>query len=254
MKPMRFPRRFPWLIVFLIAVGPVLFSVPLTIWYSFTMPPLERYYYDAYFNSTGLKNSLSAATDVQWIFKTAPGRTEELAGPADIVSGSSADQERLAVPMKLSSAARDAAWKSLVQGPKERVNAAELQRYLQAEFYGGEGFWRLLLQPVLWGVAFILALLALRIWFQGQSKQEERHGRRTKGPELLSALRWNRKTKANGIQLHLRWDNPWLDRFSKLLPGWASPSFRVPRNLEASHILLMGDRSEEHTSELQSPA
>ncbi|MGA2219578.1 MAG: type IV secretion system DNA-binding domain-containing protein, partial [Terracidiphilus sp.] len=241
MKPMRFPRRFPWLIVFLIAVGPVLFSVPLTIWYSFTMPPLERYYYDAYFNSTALKNSPSATTDVQWIFKTAPGRAEELAGPADIVSGSSADQERLAVPMKLSSAARYAAWKSLVQGPKERVNAAELQRYLQAEFYGGEGFWRLLLQPVLWGVAFILALLALRIWFQGQSKQEERHGRRTKGPELLSALRWNRKTKADGIQLRLRWDNPWLDRFSNLLPGWASPSFRVPRNLEASHLLLMGD-------------
>ncbi|WP_263385434.1 type IV secretion system DNA-binding domain-containing protein [Granulicella arctica] len=241
MKPMRFPRRFPWLIVFLIAVGPVLFSVPLTIWYSFTMPPLERYYYDAYFNSTALKNSPSATTDVQWIFKTAPGRTEELAGPADIVSGSSADQERLAVPMKLSSAARDAAWKSLVQGPKERVNAAELQRYLQAEFYGGEGFWRLLLQPALWGVAFILALLALRIWFQGQSKQEERHGRRTKGPELLSALRWNRQTKADGIQLRLRWNNPWLDRFSKFLPGWASPSFRVPRNLEASHLLLMGD-------------
>jgi hypothetical protein len=241
MKPMRFPRRFPWLIVFLIAVGPVLFSVPLTIWYSFTMPPLERYYYDAYFNSTALKNSPSATTDVQWIFKTAPGRTEELAGPTDIVSGSSADQERLAVPMKLSSAARDAGWKGLEQGTKERVNAAELQRYLQAEFYDGEGFWHLLLQPVLWGVAFILALLALRIWFHDQSKHEERHGRRTKGPELLSALRWNRQTKADGIQLRLRWDNPWLDRFSKLLPGWASPSLRVPRNLEASHILLMGD-------------
>jgi hypothetical protein len=90
-------------------------------------------------------------------------------------------------------------------------------------------------------VAFILALLALRIWFHDQSKQEERHGRRTKGPELLSALRWNRKTKADGTQLHLRWDNPWLDRFSKLLPGRASPSFRIPRNLEASHLLLMGD-------------
>jgi hypothetical protein len=108
MKPMRFPRRFPWLIVFLIAVGPVLFSVPLTIWYSFTMPPLERYYYDAYFNSTALKNSPSATTDVQWIFKTAPGRTEELAGPTDVVSGSSAHQERLAVPMKLSPSAQDA--------------------------------------------------------------------------------------------------------------------------------------------------
>jgi hypothetical protein len=250
MKPMRFPRRFPWLIVVLIAVGPVLFSVPLTIWYSFTMPPLERYYYDAYFNSTALKNSPSATTEVQWIFKTAPGRTEELAGPADIVSGSSRDQEHLAVPMKLSSAARDAGWRSLEQGSKERVNAAELQRYLQASFYDGEGFWHLLLQPALWGVAFILALLALRIWFQGQSKQEERHGRRTKGPELLSALRWNRKTKADGIQLHLRWDNPRLDRFNKLLPGWASPSFRIPRNLEASHVLLMGDTGSGKTTTL----
>src|SRR6202789_1700107 len=241
MIPMRVPHRFPWVIVFLIAVGPVLFSVPLTIWYSFTMPPLERYYYDAYFSSTALKNSPGATTDVQWIFKTAPGRPEELAAPVDVVSGSSADQKRLAVAMKLSSAARSAGWNSLEQGPKERVNAAELQRYLQASFYDGEGFWHLLLQPALWGVAFILALLALRIWFQGQSKQEERHGRRTKGPELLSALRWNRKTKADGIQLHLRWDNPRLDRFNKLLPGWAGPSFRVPRNLEASHILLMGD-------------
>ncbi|MGO9324777.1 MAG: type IV secretion system DNA-binding domain-containing protein [Terracidiphilus sp.] len=241
MKPMRFPRRFPWLIVFLIAVGPVLSSVPLTIWYSFTMPPLERYYYDAYFSSTALKNSPSATTDIQWIFKTAPGRTEELAGPTDIVSGSSADQKRLSVPMKLSSVAQDAGWKSLEQGSKERVNAAELQRYLQASFYDGEGFWHLVLQPALWGVAFILALLALRIWFHDQSKQEERHGRRTKGPELLSALRWNRQTKADGIQLHLRWDNPRLDRFGKVLPGWASPSFRVPRNLESSHFLLMGD-------------
>lgn len=241
MKPMRFPRRFPWLIVLLIAVGPLLFSIPLTIWYSFTMPPLERYYYDAYFNSTALKNSPNATTDIQWIFKTAPGRSEELAAPADVVSDTSTGQERLAVPMKLSSAAQSAGWKRLEQGSKERVNAAELQRYLQAEFYDGEEFWHLLLHPVLWGVAFVLALLALRLWFQGQSKQEERHGRRTKGPELLSALRWNRQTKADGIQLHLRWDNPWIDRFSKLLPVSASPSFRIPRNLEASHILLMGD-------------
>ena len=48
MKPMGFPRRFPWLIVFLIAVGPVLFSVPLTIWYRSQCRHLEWYYYDAY--------------------------------------------------------------------------------------------------------------------------------------------------------------------------------------------------------------
>jgi len=53
---------------------------------------------------------------------------------------------------------------------------------------------------------------------------------------------WRRENGAGRhIQLHLRWDNPRLDRFNKLLPRWASPSFRVPRNLEANHFLLMGD-------------
>jgi hypothetical protein len=51
-----------------------------------------------------------------------------------------------------------------------------------------------------------LALKALRLWMKqgfGRSRQqEERHGRRTKGPELASALRW-RTAKTEGIRFRL---------------------------------------------------
>jgi len=87
----------------------------------------------------------------------------------------------------------------------------------------------------------IVPVLTLKKKLGGSSQHEQRHGRRTKGPELLSAIRWNRKTNPDGICLQLRWQNDLLDSCSKLLPEWASPNFRIRRNLEASHILLMGD-------------
>jgi hypothetical protein len=39
----------------------------------------------------------------------------------------------------------------------------------------------------------------------------------------------------------LRWQNFLLDWCTKQLPSWATPTFRMRRNLEANHILLMGD-------------
>jgi hypothetical protein len=116
---------------------------------------------------------------------------------------------------------------------------------LREDFYQGRGFWRLFVEPVLDGFILLLVLivpvLTLKKKLGGSSQHERRHGRRTKGPELLSALQWNRKTKPDGICLQLCWQNDLLDSCSKLLPEWASPNFSIRRNLEASHILLMGD-------------
>ncbi len=63
-----------------------------------------------------------------------------------------------------------------------------------------------------------------------RSRHEDRHGRRTKGPELMSALQWNSRARSSGLQLRLE---PNL--------GSLSPTFHIPRKLESSHILLMGD-------------
>ena len=74
----------------------------------------------------------------------------------------------------------------------------------------------------------LVLLFAARGWFGSRSRHEERHGRRTRGPELVSGLGWKRGARG-GIRLRLR---------SRLgLPV----SFRIPQRLESSHILLMGD-------------
>jgi len=233
MRPMQFPRRFPWLIALvLLAFSGVLF-LPLGLWYWLAYPPIQHYYLGAYFESTFMGNHSAVRVPVQWLYKTAPGRKRELAMVADVVSDSTDND--LHLPMKLSASARAAGWAGLVQGSRENVAADKLSPYLQETFFDGESAWRLLLQPVLWGAAAVLFLLAGGITIQERSRQEERHGRRTKGPELLSPLRSNYVAKADGIRFRLRFANWLLGR----LPF--GPSYRIPRKLESSHILLMGD-------------
>jgi hypothetical protein len=233
MRPMHFPRRFPWLIALvLVAFSGVLF-LPLGLWFWLAYPPVQHYYLGAYFESTFMGDHSTVAVPVQWLYKTAPGQKRELAMVADVVSDS-ADND-LHLPMKLSPTARAAGWTGLVQGSRESVATDKLSPYLQETFFDGESAWRLLLQPLLWGAAAVLFLLAGGMTIQERSRHEERHGRRTKGSELLSAVRSMYVAKADGICFRLLFANWFLGR----LPF--GPSYRIPRKLESSHILLMGD-------------
>ena len=48
----------------------------------------------------------------------------------------------------------------------------------------------------------------------------------------------NQGKKRFDLSRQLRWQNFLLDWCSKRLPSWATPTFRIRRNLEANHILL----------------
>jgi malate synthase len=85
-------------------------------------------------------------------------------------------------------------------------------------------------------LALIVPALTFKEKLVSGSRHEQRHGRRTRGPELLSSWRWNWKLKPDGIRWQLRWQNFLLDWCSKHLPSWATPTFRIRRNLEANHI------------------
>jgi len=110
--------------------------------------------------------------------------------------------------------------------------------------YDGESVPRILGMPLLYGlVGLIFVCLALQkakdAWGYGLSsradrRHEERHGRRTKGPELsLPSLKIFHRD--DGIRLKLQGESVG----SKLLP-WGR-SYAIPKRLESSHILLMGD-------------
>jgi hypothetical protein len=237
MRPMQFPRRFPWLIALVLLLFSGALFLPLGLWYWLTYPPVQHYYLGAYFESVFVGafggDHSTVAVPVQWLYKTAPGKKRELAMVADVVSDS-ADND-LHLPMRLSPKASEEGWSGLVLGPREAITAARLKPYLQETFFDGESAWRLLLQPVLWSAAVVLVLLAGWIMLRERFRHEERHGRRTKGPELLSALRSTCRAKADGIRFCLRFETPLLGR----LPF--GPGYRIPRKLESSHILLMGD-------------
>ena len=241
MRPLRFPGRFRWWIVAVLAVifGFPLF--PLAAWLAWEMPPLQRYYLLNYLDSTERAKQPGTTTEVQWVLKTASGRKSTLATNPDVVSENSADP-----PVRLSEAAIADGWTGIEKHAPVQVNSAQLEQFLQEDIYNGRGYWTLMLEPILIGFALMMFLIAgglqLKEWLGGTgSRHEQRHGRRTRGPELLSSWRWNWKLKPDGIRWQLRWQNFLLDWCSKQLPSWATPTFRIRRNLEANHILLMGD-------------
>ena len=234
-RPMQFPKRFPWLIVAIVMLTglPVL---PVAAWFWLVTPPLQNYYLITYLDSTERGSQPDATTKVEWLLKTAPGRKPEVALGVDVVSATIGNGNEL--PVKLSSRAVADGWRGVVKSEPQQVESAKLERYLEDEIFDGRGIWRMVLQPVFGFAAAVLFLFGMRAWWKTRSKHEERHGRRTKGPELASPFGWLRARKEDGIRFQLQSGNSSSSWKTRLPFG---PSYRIPRRLESSHIMLMGD-------------
>ena len=234
---MQFPSPSRWLlwILFCFTLGPFVLAFPVAAWLAWTLPPLQKIYLPVYSASTVGAHLPHNLTAVRWVMKTAPGRKPETLLPEDAVSGPNPK-----LPVSLSPKALAEGWRGVIQTAPEKVYSSELVPYLQATIYDGEGVWWLFARPMLYSLAGILLLYTLRLqfkdgWSSGRNRaHEERHGRRTKGPELQSGG-WRRRLGRDEISFRLRFEKaPW-----RWLPF--GPSFRIPRRLESSHIELIGD-------------
>jgi hypothetical protein len=154
MNDIPFPRRFPWLpVMAILAFSGALFLCNWLVW-----TPMQRYYLGSYLRCALLGTDPASSTEVRWLYKTAPNEKQELATDADVVPATAGDDR--GIPMQLSPASRQAGWTGLIQGSDEWFQSAMLQPFLQAQFYAGKSFWRLLLTPLLWGAAMFFFLLA----------------------------------------------------------------------------------------------
>ncbi len=145
------------------------------------------------------------------------------------------------LPVSLSAQAVSDGWRGVALSSPEKVASSELAPLLRDSMYDGESVPRILGIPLLYGlVGLIFVCLALQkakdAWGYGlsswaQRRHEQRHGRRTKGPELSlpSSLKVFRQ---DGIRLRLQGESIG----SKLVP-WGR-SYAIPKRLESSHILL----------------
>lgn len=174
-------------------------SMPLATWLWWAVPPVELYYSEAYFSSAMAHGNPTARARVQWLYKTAPDWLNQLAEEDDVVADSLANQSDFRIPMHLSSTAQSAGWSGLIQGPREEVNAAELEKFLRAEFYGGRSFWRLFEGPLLWIISIVLAMQAVRDWLiEGARRQSSKL--LAMWPASLLGIRRNRREQWRGLQ------------------------------------------------------
>ncbi len=239
---MRFPSRGGriLLLLFGITLGPLLLVLPASAWLAWTLTPLEKFYLGNYAASSLGATQPRNVTSIRWVLKTAPGRKPVPMLPQDAVAGSNRK-----LPVNLSAQAVSEGWRGVELGPRERDLSSELAPWLRDSVYDGRSAPWVLGMPFLYGlVGLIFVCLALQkakdAWGYGlsswaQRRQEERHGRRTKGPELSlpSSLKVFRRD--DGIRLKLQGESVG----SKLLP-WGR-SYAIPKRLESSHIMLMGD-------------
>jgi len=214
-NPMPFPRRFPWLP----ALAIVAFSGALLLCNWMVWTPVQRHYLGTYLKCALFGTDPALRTEVQWLYKTAPRGKQELALDADVVPASSGSDRR--IPMQLSPAARQAGWAGLLQGPDEWLQTARLQPFLEAQFYAGESFWRLLLTPLLCGTAMLFFLLAgqsvLQSWLE--HKQRDMEMIEWCGPSLRLLQRWRAKMG----RVRFRLPAFWKHRRSQIAPKPTPP-------------------------------
>jgi hypothetical protein len=164
-------RRILLILVRLVAFAAVVEA--LTIWVFWRSPwtPIERHYLPAYFASS-LPLVGPSTVEVQWIWKIGRHQKRRLATDDDAVDFADG------IGMALSVSARDAGWKTLVEGPWQQVPADQVRPYLATLVFEGQSLWDLLFFPefsalgalcaslFVWVlvVGFVRALLADYAW------------------------------------------------------------------------------------------
>jgi hypothetical protein len=178
---------------------------------------LQQSYLKPYFNSVMHP----------WI-KTAPftlvyrveGRKEKLAENADLTD-----------PAVLSGKAK-LEWK------RNNYLNTDMERWLRESIYEGQRPWALLFVTA-WKVGLSVLVVGW-LWAIPRDHKRRRvlkYGRRTKGPELVSAAEFNRSNESDGIGF-ITEERRTLAEFVLRREG---KMIRIPRQRESSHLMMMGD-------------
>ena len=237
MRWQHFAANFPWRITALLALFLGLPLVSLGTWIAWELPPLQRYYLRAYLDSTESANHPGATTQVEWLFKTAPGRKRLPIIASDVVSGRNGD-----LPFQLSPSAIAQGWTGIEKSLPDQVNSGELEQLFQEEFYDSRGFWQLATEPLLEGCVFLLVPVFLALVMKGELADElSRLRRAIAAPESASDYPWDLPVNlhwiAGRISLHLA-PRKWL---SRLRQGRANPAFPKSLNMDANRAPIVGN-------------
>ena len=185
-----------------------------------TWTPLQRWYWLEYLAT---KDFPTTHGDYWLLTKSDRHGLRSIATDADVVPGRS--QSRQDIPFELTQQARQ---RGAVQLVLETVHYSSVQmnQILAGQIFGGRTP-NDLLRPVWVGAVGVFVLgLVLAILRKRGRRQTEEQGHRLKGPEMVSVKEFNQRSGANGISF---------------LTTQSRQALSIPRSLESSHIMVMGD-------------
>jgi hypothetical protein len=145
MKLLRIRAPFPWRIAAILALVPCLPLLTSWAWIKWELPPLQRYYLAAYWDSSEGARQPGTQTQIRWLFETAPGRKSRWLITSDVTAGT-----QNGLPLELSSEALGQGWTGIDKSPAQSINSAELEGFLRESFYDGQSFRQLANEPLLY--------------------------------------------------------------------------------------------------------
>lgn len=196
---------------------------------TFVWTPLQQFYLSAYARSA-LASSMAIRTGRYRVLLMDNRRGSRLAIDEEVVPISTPTGD---TNFALSELARQAGsgrlvWRDLV------CDHVRLHGQLQVWIYANQSLTDLAWPSVVAAFVVVMVGLLIAIPKDVQWSRSRRHGRRLKGPELVSVRQFNRRTRANGIAFAQ------IRRLPAKLLGLQS-MLAIPRAIESSHLLIIGD-------------
>jgi type IV secretory pathway TraG/TraD family ATPase VirD4 len=231
----RAPEAGKWqraLPVWFMSVIVIAVASSIAVWLvrqTFVWTPLQQFYLSAYTRSA-IASSLGIRTGRYRVLMMENRRGSRIAIDDEVVPITLRTGE---TTFGLSELARQAGsgrlrWRDLV------YNHARLHTQLKVWIYADQSLTDLAQPSLVAIVVVVVGGLVIAIPKDWQWARSRRHGRRLKGPELVSVRQFNRRTRADGIAFAQMPSLP-----AKLLD--LRPALALPRAIESSHLLIMGD-------------
>jgi hypothetical protein len=123
-------------------------------WFSWGLPPLQRYYLHAYWHSSWTADDPQGVTEVRWLDLTAPGRKDAWPLDADVANDPFDDSQ-----VSLSYQALAKGWTELRISAPDLVSSVELERFLRRSIYAGRDLRQLLIEPASYACLAVLLVL-----------------------------------------------------------------------------------------------
>lgn len=227
------PGRKPvWTLSALVAAG-VMFSFGLWVQYARNWSFAERFYLDTY-AKTWFRSFLPKAHARYRLIDAVTRKGEQrLALPDEIEPRSKEDGTEAYV---LTGEARRRgvvrlAWRDDV------FDDRALHAFLGHWIYEDRTAWDYAEQPAYAGVGMLVFLLFFAVPKDRERALIRKHGRRLRGPELVTTAEFNARHEADGMAFL----NEERTRMDRMLRRTASRWVRIPRRREAMHFLIVGD-------------